>query len=356
MAFKKLSSPPLHASSRLELIWISVQCGHNRSLVIGCAYRPPLYEGIKLDLEVLELSIKKFLSEGKQVILCGDLNCDLLRPDLPQVRSMLSLINNVDMHQCVREPTRITHSSSTLIDIVLVSDPSLVKECFSHDCIVSDHNFVVVKMQVRRAKVKPKLITFRRWNGIDFASFKSDLYAISWAPVFCTSNPDEAWRIWTERVVPVLDRHAPLVTAKTKHKAGFGVSADTRNLIRLTAAQLRTYRCSGALSDLALYKSMRRQVRGAISLERRLLFETSVKMNRSSRDTWNLINSTLGKSKLTQPLDRNTARSFNEFFCSVGADIQASVKVTACLKDISYGPPRVLSTRFDLRPATGTEL
>ena len=134
------------------------------------------------------------------------------------------------------------------------------------------------------------------------------------------------------------------------------MSADTRNLIRLTTAQLRTYRCSGALSDLALYKSMRRQVRGAISLERRLLFESSVKTNRSSRATWNLINSTLGKSKLTQPLDRNTARSFNEFFCSVGADIQASVKVTSCLNDISFGPPRVLSTRFDLRPATHFEL
>ena len=173
---------------------------------------------------------------------------------------MIFLINNVGMHQCIRAPTRVALSSSTLIDIVLVSEQSLVKECISHDCIVSVHNFVVVKIQVKRTKVKPKLITFRRWKSIDFAAPKSDLFSINWAPIFCSSNPDETWRIrmWTERVVPVLDRHAPLVTLKTKHKSGFGVSADTRNLIRLTAAQLRTYRCSGALSDLALYKSMRR--------------------------------------------------------------------------------------------------
>ena len=138
----------------------------------------------KVDLEALELSIKKFLSEGKQVILCGDLNCDLLRPDLLHVRSMISLINNVGMHQCVRAPTRIALSSSRLIDIFLVSEQSLVKECISHDCIVSDHNFVVVKIQVKRTKVKPKLITFRRWENIDFTALKSDLFSINWAPIF----------------------------------------------------------------------------------------------------------------------------------------------------------------------------
>ena len=35
LTFSKLTSPPLSASSRLELLWISVKCGHNRSLIIG---------------------------------------------------------------------------------------------------------------------------------------------------------------------------------------------------------------------------------------------------------------------------------------------------------------------------------
>ena len=121
LSYSKLKSPSLPPSSHLELTWIAVQCGHNRSLVIGCVYRPPTHDKIKEDLEALEQSIQKFLSEGKQLILCGDLNCDILRPTLPHVRQLLSLINNLGLHQCVREPTRITNSSSTLIDIVLVT-------------------------------------------------------------------------------------------------------------------------------------------------------------------------------------------------------------------------------------------
>ena len=356
LTFSKLAGPSIPTSSRLELIWISVKCGHNRSLVIGCVYRPPMYEGIRPDLEALELSIQKFLSEGKQVILCGDLNCDLLRPNLPHVRPLLSLIDNVGMYQCVSKPTRISSTSATLIDIVLVSDHSLVTDCASEDCIVSDHNLIVVNMKVRRHRVIPKTMTYRRWSTIDSAVLGRELRAISWSSVLLSPDPDDAWQCWTDIMQPILDRHAPLVTVTIKHKSGFGVTAETRHLIRSTAAQLRTYRHSGCQSDLVLYKSMRRQVRGAIASERRLKFQAAIQMNRSSRDTWNLISSTLGKSKFTRSLDRNTARSFNEFFCSVGTSAQAIASAAPCHSDAISGPPRVISTMFELRPVTFPEL
>ena len=211
-AYSKITGPSLPSSSRLELVWVSVQCGHNRSLIIGCGYRPPIYEGIRADLEALELSVQKFLSEGKQVILCGDLNCDLLRPNLPHVRPLISLINSVGMHQCVRQPTRIADSSSTLIDIVLVSDPSLVTECSSEDCIISDHNLVLVKLKVRRSRLKAKSIAFRRWGNTDYAIMSRELRASCWSPVSLSNNPDEAWANWTDLVTPIIDRHAPIVS------------------------------------------------------------------------------------------------------------------------------------------------
>ena len=134
------------------------------------------------------------------------------------------------------------------------------------------------------------------------------------------------------------------------------MSAATRSLIRSAATQLRVCRRSGLLSDHALYKNLRRQVRRAISTERRIKFESSVKTNRSSRNTWNLINSTLGKSKVAQCLDSRTARSFNEFFCSAGVDVQSSANFLPCSNTAVSGTPRVLSTKFDLRPATLAEL
>lgn len=134
------------------------------------------------------------------------------------------------------------------------------------------------------------------------------------------------------------------------------MSAATRHLIRSAAAQLRAFRRSGAASDLAVYKYMRSQVRTAITLERRLKFESSIQMNRTGRETWNLINATLGKAKATHCLDSSTARSFNKFFCSVGADTQSGVRVSQCPDEVASGPPRILSTKFDLRPASVSDV
>ena len=93
---------------------------------------------------------------------------------------------------------------------------------------------------VSRAKMKPKLLTFRRWKSIEFPAFHRELRSICWSPVLLSSSPDTAWLCCAELVVSILDHHAPLVTVNIRHKPGFGVFSNTRKRIRLTAAQLRT--------------------------------------------------------------------------------------------------------------------
>ena len=85
-------------------------------------------------------------------------------------------------------------------------------------------------------------------------------------------------------------------------------------------------------------------------------FEWSVKTNRSGSVIWNLVDLTLGSTKVTQCLDRGTAHSFNEYLCSVGTNVQSSINIKTTLDGLISGPPRVLSTKFDLRPAAFHEL
>ena len=174
LVFRKVTDPSKGSSGscRLECVWVNVKCGHNRALVVGCAYRPPTYEGIKSDLETLEASVKKFLSEGRQVLLCGDMNCDLLRPELYHVRIFQDFVSNIGMHQCVDSPTRITNVSATLIDVVLASDSSLVTRCSSEHCIVSDHNLIIAEVKVMRSKLPPTEITYRGWKNFDVSTFR----------------------------------------------------------------------------------------------------------------------------------------------------------------------------------------
>ena len=144
--------------------------------------------------------------------------------------------------------------------------------------------------------MKPFPIFFRRGENIDFQSLCRDLHdAIPWTPGSIVSNPEEGSQCWAQAVIPIFDRY---VTVPLKHKSGFGITAATRHLIRLTTAQVRISRGTNAQSDIALYKDMRRQVKKAFCLERRKKHESSINSHRSSKDTWNLISATLGKGKV----------------------------------------------------------
>ncbi len=56
-------------------------------------------------------------AENVEYYLLGDLNCDLGSPDLDSnSRSLIGITELYGLHQLISEPTRITETSSTMID------------------------------------------------------------------------------------------------------------------------------------------------------------------------------------------------------------------------------------------------
>ena len=82
---------------------------------------------------------------SKDIVLIGDLNCDLLSSN-PRTEALRSFCTLVNATQLINEPTRITQSTSILIDVVLVSNPALVKSSGVSDITISDHAFLDLKV------------------------------------------------------------------------------------------------------------------------------------------------------------------------------------------------------------------
>ena len=49
------------------------------------------------------------------LVITGDFNIDLLRPEQPQVKQYIDMLESLNLHQHVEQPTRITANSKTLI-------------------------------------------------------------------------------------------------------------------------------------------------------------------------------------------------------------------------------------------------
>ena len=110
------------------------------------------------------------LSFGKPIITLGDLNCDLLKRGR-ESSTFVDLCAIMNLTQVITEPTRITDRSATLVDVILVSDQTLVTESGVIDTGISDHSLVYCILNCKIPKAEPSYISTRSYKNYDPISF-----------------------------------------------------------------------------------------------------------------------------------------------------------------------------------------
>ena len=102
----------------LELICVEIKKLKSKPLLITTWYRSPnssveLFSEFEKFLDLLE-------DENKEIIITGDLNCNLLEQNknLPTSK-LLDLIDVYQLQQQIQSPTRITNTTSSLLDVIL---------------------------------------------------------------------------------------------------------------------------------------------------------------------------------------------------------------------------------------------
>lgn len=104
----------------VEALWVEVHLKKN-TLFLCNIYHPP-----KSDLTVFDQfsdMLERASSEGKEDVVIGDMNCNLLVRNSLSERLLLITDEN-NMSQLISQPTRIISHSQTLIDVLFCSNPT----------------------------------------------------------------------------------------------------------------------------------------------------------------------------------------------------------------------------------------
>ena len=113
------------SNSGLHQLWLQIQHLKLKTFIVSVVYRSPDSDILCLNDDLMPIYIHA-LSLNKPIILTGDFNCDLLT-DNPQGIALRSFCTAINATQLINNPTRVTRQYSTLIDVVLTSNPALVK-------------------------------------------------------------------------------------------------------------------------------------------------------------------------------------------------------------------------------------
>lgn len=130
--------PSLNVSNAdLELLCISCKLGNNKRINLLVTYRPPTGKlQSAIDMLTGNIAELRSLTSG-EVVVIGDFNVDLLSNNV-QSRNLATFAVSSGVSQLIECPTRITGTSSTLIDH-LYTDIAHVSSKGTLNYNVSDH-------------------------------------------------------------------------------------------------------------------------------------------------------------------------------------------------------------------------
>ena len=320
LKLKVLSDITANSEEGFQQLWFTIQHKKLRSLVICVVYRPPDVPLTTLT-EALAPAYSQAATLGKDIIILGDLNCDLLAPSKPEFSALNSLCSLLTLKQLISEPTRVTQTSQSLIDVILTSNEDLVKCNKVLYTTISDHFLVSCELNLKRPRSDPPCITTRSYKTFDPEAFSKDISSVPWNTVGILDHVDDQVSMFNSLFLEVLDQHAPK-TFKAIHKKSRVISPEIKTLMSQRDSLHKTARQTGQSSDWQAYRSIRQQVKAEIRSSETKIIREEINSNSSKSSIWKTVRRCLnpyGNSNLPYSKDSTEVlNSFNEYFVSVG--------------------------------------
>ena len=218
---------------KLESVSVQIKNGSFKPFIVTSIYRPP--EKPVSYFSHIECLIASLESENKESIIMGDTNCDFLNPSNNNTKNLKRILNSFELTQLIKEPTRTTATTKTIIDHIITNKPNMVSNSGVISCGISDHDAVFIERNVRAPKLKvpPKILNVRNFKRFDSVSFQADIKGIPMERIRSVSGDvNEMWHWWKTFFLDILNKHAPVAKIKVKGNHLPYVTSELKSMIR----------------------------------------------------------------------------------------------------------------------------
>ena len=157
------------AGSEVESVWANIQCA-KQQLALGIMYRPPSSNHAYLK-SILD-QIDNVYSYNENVMLMGDLNYDYKLDESLSSNPLHQIEILYGMRQLTNFPTRVTLTTSTIIDVMCSTEHESHVVTGVYDISLSDHYMTyTIYSKISRKTCLHKEINFRNYKRFNIDSF-----------------------------------------------------------------------------------------------------------------------------------------------------------------------------------------
>jgi len=331
-----------------ESIFVQITNPSSKPILIGSLYRPPDGD-LDLFLNELENTMTILNRLRFTTYLCGDYNLNLLNIDSHnKTNDFLNLMATFLFRPLIQAPTRITHSSSTLIDNIFTNSLTS-KECpgiLLTD--ISDHlpifTIFTIIATIPNNLGKSKYVTYRPKPINALTDLTNDLINEDWTETLSLEDPDHILSSFNTKIYALYNKNYPLTTKKariykTKLKPWMSPS-----LIKSCKTKNKLYKIYlQSKSNIALdkYKQYKNKLTNILRKCEKSYYTNMLELHKNNlRETWKLLKTVLNHHTTNYtniPLKINgilvddttmVVNEFNTYFANIGPKMAATVSPT----------------------------
>ena len=182
----------------------------------------------------------------------GDFNINYL--DRNDHKDEKHFINLLGFDLMISKPTRITETSSTLIDLAITTDKNKISSEIVIPLSLSDHDMIGIVRKRNYQRYEPKTIKCRNFTRYNPDLMNEDLRQADWNLVYDQNDPNKAWEIFKGITSNIFNRHAPLITKRIKGRPCPWLTSNVRAELNDRDAALRRWRRTKDEGDWNIYR------------------------------------------------------------------------------------------------------
>ena len=241
----------------LEMVWVEIMLPHCKPFLVGTCYRPP--DNVNF-YEILEQTcVDKDRFMDMENIVMGDFNTNTLNKSQNKLLKSLHHFTYIcDWSQTIAEPTRVTATSESCLDLIMVSDKDKISQFGTINIGLSDHMLTYCTRKISRGVFgKHKTVKIRSMKNYSTDLLVTELRKLNWFIVIDCDQVNEAWVNFKDLFTSVLDKLAPIKEVRLKQRTEPWMENDILELIKARDKALHSFRSSKDVLFYAEYCKLR---------------------------------------------------------------------------------------------------
>lgn len=342
ITFRQRDDLAKHEEGIFESIFIEIT-NIGKQYIIGEIYRPP-NTNEQIALDNYEMTLNKINQTNLESIIGTDQNFDYLNIDQHKnTQELLNTYFNSNFIPTIIKPTRITHSTATLIDNLYIKTNianGIMSGIINTD--ISDHLPIFISVgKTKLNKIPTMKIYTRSMNDTKLDQIKKEIGKQKWAELDIMGTND-AHKYFITKLNEIIDNIAPVKEKQINTRKSAREKWMTKGLLKSTLTKEKLYKQSikngkshpmhnKYIKYRNLYNQLKRQIKSKYYTD---MLEAN---KHDMKNTWKIMktamNKTHDKSNISQincngnllSNEQHIANAFCEYFANVGPDYASKI-------------------------------